>query len=232
VLGLALMAREVEQQTTVLAWSLSPSRIAWLLRRVIPAGLGLLTLGLVAGGLGEMLESLRSPAVDPLRSLDQLGARGASVAAAPLMAFGISIAVGALLGKQLPTLLVASGLIVGLLFGIGQLTDAWLRGDSLVAVQADLVAGDRSLDGLIRTPEGEFIGWEEAYGRFGSNADLITMGMGDSIETSANGYVYAARYVPGELYPIADARIGLLAGGIGLLSIGASAFVVNRRRPY
>src|SRR5262249_12974542 len=49
VLGLALVARELEQQTTVLAWSLSPSRIRWLGQRILLLGAGLVLIGLVAG---------------------------------------------------------------------------------------------------------------------------------------------------------------------------------------
>jgi hypothetical protein len=232
VVGLALVARELEQQTTVLAWSLSPSRVGWLLRRAVPAALGLVVVGLVAGELGDVLEGVRSPTVDPLQSLEQLGARGPSVAAAALLAFGVALLTGAAIARQLPTLLVAGGLIVALLFGVGQLTDAWLRGDSVVDVTAHMRIGDRYLDGMIKTPDGEFISSEEVYARFGADADAILQGISDSVETSQNGFVFAARYVPGELYPIATARITLVAGAIGLLSIAAAALVVNRRRPY
>lgn len=232
VVGLALVARELEQQTTVLAWSLSPSRVGWLLRRAVPAALGLLVVGLVAGELGDALEGIRSPAVDPFRSLEELGARGPSVAAAALLAFGVALLAGAAIARQLPTLLIAGGCIVALLFGVGQLTDAWLRGDSVVDVTAHMRIGDRYVDGMIRTPAGEFIPTDEVFARYGADADAIFQGMSDSVETSRNGFAYAARYVPGELYPIATARITLVAGAIGLLSIAAAALVVHRRRPY
>ena len=44
VLGIALLARELEQQTTNFAWSITPSRAAWLRDRLTPILLRRLTI--------------------------------------------------------------------------------------------------------------------------------------------------------------------------------------------
>jgi hypothetical protein len=226
VLALAMVARELEQQTTVLAWSLSPSRVRWLGMRVLPVAAGLIVLGLVAGLLGDVLQQLREPPVDALRSLEGLGARGPAVAGAALLTFAVALLVGALLGRQLPSLLAAGGLSIALVVGVSMITDVWLRGDARYAGAEELVLGARILETVIRTPEGEYIEIDEASQRYGSAVDAVWSG-GD-----AGGLSLAVRYVPGEMYPVATARITGVLGAFGLACLIGTALVVNRRRPY
>jgi hypothetical protein len=226
VLALAMVARELEQQTTVLAWSLSPSRVRWLVKRILPIAVGLIVLGLVAGLLGDVLQQLREPPVDAYRSLEGLGARGPAVAGAALLTFAIALLVGAFLGRQLPSLLVAGGLSIALVIGVSMITDQWLLGDARIADADELLFGARTLDTVVRTPEGEYIEMDEAYRRYGGAVDAIWSG-GD-----AGGLALAIRYVPGEMYPVATARITALLAVLALACIGGTALVVNRRRPY
>ena len=80
----------------------------------------------------------------------------------------------------------------------------------------------------IRTPEGEYISWEEAYQRYGSEVDMISY---DGTHT-ALGLSVVTRYVPGERYPAAVARLSALLGGGGLAALALTFLVVHRRRPY
>ena len=55
ILGVPIVARELEMRTTALAWSLTPSRSRWLLARFLPMLLvGVVGLG-ITGWLGTVL---------------------------------------------------------------------------------------------------------------------------------------------------------------------------------
>jgi hypothetical protein len=227
VLGIALVAREIEQQTTVFAWSMSASRISWHLRRVLPIGAIVLGIGIVAGMLGDQVAVARQPFLDPWRNFEGLGGRGPVLAGAALLAFGVSLHTGAILGRQLPSLVLGGLIFVPALLGVSIATDAWLRTDATIEVidfSVGVEAGARELDSLIATPEGEFIGWDEAYARFGSEVEQIG--------TGASDLQIAVRFVPAERYPLAVARLTLVLGGLGLTAILLTALIVDRRRPY
>jgi hypothetical protein len=228
VLGIALLAREIEQQTTNFAWSLAPSRATWLRDRLIPILVVLLVLGLAGGGLGDALMGLRQRGVDPWHNFEALGLRGPAIAAAGLLVFGIAGLVGAAVGRQLPALLISGALIGFGVYGAYAVSDGWVQGDAEVGTYDQVAIGDKILDTLVRTPEGEYISWDEAYQRYGNELDTISY---DGTPTGT-GLSVATRYVPGERYPAAVARLsGLLALG-GLAAIALTFMVIHRRRPY
>jgi hypothetical protein len=228
VLGIALLARELEQQTTNFAWSIAPSRTAWLRDRVIPMLLVLLVQGLAGGGLGDILMGLRQRGVDPWQNFEALGLRGPAIAGAGLMVFGIAGLVGAAVGRQLPALLISGALIGFGVYGAFAVSDGWVQGDAEVGTYDQVAIGDKVLDSLVRTPEGEYISWDEAYQRYGSELDTLNY----DGTSSATGLSVATRYVPGEKYPAAVARLSGLLGLGGLAAIALTFVVVQRRRPY
>jgi hypothetical protein len=211
VLGVALVAREIEQLTTVFAWSMAPSRRRWLLRRAALVG-------------------LERPHLDPYRNFELFGLRGLVIPAAALLAFGLAVLAGAILGRQLPTLLVAGLLLVPALLGASVLSDTWLQGEAEITViehpdqPFSWTDGARSLDSLIRTPDGDIVSWEEAYNRYGEAVD--------SAGSEGSQFFIAIRYVPGDRYPLAAARLAGSLASVGLIAILLTALVVHRRRPY
>ena len=228
VLGIALLARELEQQTTNFVWSIAPSRTAWLRDRLAPMLLVLLILGLAGGGLGDLLMGLRQRGVDPWQNFEALGLRGPAIAGAGLMVFGIAGLVGAAVGRQLPALLISGALIGFGVYGAFAVSDGWVQGDAEVGTYDQVAIGDKVLDSLVRTPEGEYISWDEAYQRYGSELDTLNY----DGTSSAAGLSVATRYVPGEKYPAAVARLSGLLGLGGLAAIALTFVVVQRRRPY
>ena len=227
VLGIALLARELEQQTTSFAWSIAPSRGVWLRDRIIPILLLLLALGFAGGWLGDVFQSLRTRSVDPWANFEGMGQRGPVIPGAALLVFGISGLVGGLVGRQLPALLISGALIGFGLWAAFNLSDGWIRDDAVFGTNDELGLGDKYLDSVIRTPEGKFITWDEAYQRYGSEVDALNLG-----ETGSSGLALAMRYVPGERYPAAVARLSGLLGLGGVATIGLTFLVVSRRRPY
>ena len=228
VMGIALLAREIEQQTTNFAWSIAPSRATWLRDRLIPIVIVVLVLGLAGGWLGDMLMGLRQRGVDPWRNFEGLGVRGPTIAAAALLVFGIAGLVGAAVGRQLPALLISGAAIGFGVYGAFTVSDAWVQGDAVVGTYDQTAIGDKVLDSLIRTPEGEYISWDVAYQRYGSQLDTINYDGTDN----GSGFRVATRYVPGDRYPAAVARLSSLMGGGGLAAVALTFLVVHRRRPY
>jgi hypothetical protein len=228
VLGIALLGREIEQQTTNFAWSIAPSRAAWLGDRLVPILLLLITISVAAGGLGDLLMGLRLRGVDPWHNFEALGLRGPAVAGAALLVFGIAGLIGGVVGRQLPALLI-SGAVIGLgVYGAFAVSEAFVQGDAVVAASNQVAIGDKFLDTLIRTPEGEFITWNEAYERYGSAVDEVSY---EGTSTSS-GLSVVVKYVPGERYPAAVARLTGLLGVGGAAAIALTFLVVHRRRPY
>jgi hypothetical protein len=227
VLGIALLARELEQQTTNFAWSIAPSRAAWLRDRLIPILLVLLVVGFLAGWLGDVFQGLRTRGVDPWQSFDGLGLRGPVIAAAALLVFGIAGLVGGLVGRQLPALII-SGALVGLaVYAAFTVSDGWVKADAEFGTYDQISVGDKILDSVVRTPEGEFISWDQAYQRYGSEVDNISYD-----DTGTGRLRVATQYVPGERYPAAVARLSGLLGGGGVAAIALTFLLVGRRRPY
>ncbi len=118
ILGIPVVAREVELRTTSLAWSLTLHRGRWLLSRLLPmlalAGAGFVVLGWVGSGLFEAME------VGPVSpSLTEVASQGPTLVARGLMALGIGVLAGAVIGRTMPAFLVATAAVIAWsLFGV------------------------------------------------------------------------------------------------------------------
>lgn len=118
ILGVPIVAREVELRTTSLAWSLTPHRGRWLLSRLLPmlalAAAGFVVLGWVGSGLFEAME------VGPVQpSLTEVASQGPTLVARGLMALGIAVLAGAVIGRTMPAFLIAAiAVIAWSLFGV------------------------------------------------------------------------------------------------------------------
>lgn len=229
VLGVSLVAQELERGTTTLAWAIAPSRRRWLLGKVVPVGLLVIAICLAAGLLSNSLQAARDPSVDPDQSLHNVGFRGVVLAFWGLAAFGLALAVGARVGRALPTLLLAGALTVGSAVGATLISDAMLVNERITIDESAMMstqafAAGKVYDSLIRTPDGELIDWEEAYRRYGN---AIDPGLEDYVPEFH--MVYSVN--PGQLAPIVEWRLGVIYGAIGLIGIVLAFAIVERRRP-
>ena len=222
-LGLALLARELEQQTAIFGCSLAPSRVRWLLGRLGPEVALVAIICLVAGVLVDAMLAVGG-FVDPWRSFDGFGMRGPAIAGIGVMAIGVTVFVGALLGRQLPALLAALALTLAAGLLVSAVSDGLLDRESVVGTMDEMDPGARQLAGLLRTPEGEDIGWEEAYTRYGS---AIYEGNVEDL-----GLTQVSKFIPGDRYPFAVLRLTGLLAFVGVLGMGLALVVVQRRRPW
>jgi hypothetical protein len=122
VLGVPLVSREVEQRTAGMAWALSRSRTAWLLRRVAFAAMVLLCLLLVlAIAASPRRRSTGPPPGSRLRVVRATGSL--------LMARGLAAGIGVLLGAVpgAPAALLLAAFIGPRLHLISFGVDRWWR---------------------------------------------------------------------------------------------------------
>jgi hypothetical protein len=117
LLGAPLVAREIEQNTAPLSWSLIGSRRRWLAVRVA-AILGIFVPAMIAVGLaGDILYGAENPGTSPWGSFADYGLRGAPVVFWALAAFMGTMALGTLFGRALPAIFIA--LVVCLFARVG-----------------------------------------------------------------------------------------------------------------
>ncbi|MCY7417083.1 MAG: hypothetical protein LH650_01055 [Chloroflexi bacterium] len=111
IVGVPLVARELELRTTALAWSLQGVRWRWLLSRLLPMTLialgGLVLLG-IAGS--AFFDSLRTARDEP--ALTEVASSGVALVARGLMALAIAVLVGAIVGRTMPAFIVAAVVVV------------------------------------------------------------------------------------------------------------------------
>lgn len=222
ILGIAAVAKELDQRTAVLAWSVDSSRRHWLLQRVVPLLGVIVLLGLGSPQLVAAMIRLTSPGQDLVapQGFESIGYLGFGPAASGISAFGITIVIGAMLGRLLPGLLAAAAFVLFASLLIQQGNEQLMSGDSLVAETQQAGPG-RQLDSLLRTPDGRIIGWNEAFPDY---ADINT---GQALP----GVTEMVRYVPLEIYPQVAARYVLFHLFVGFAALTLAFAVVERRSP-
>ena len=99
LVGVPLVARELERGTSRLAWSLAPSRTHWFLTRLVPALLAVFVLSLVAGLALDRLTGATEPTADPFRSFAGFGGRGVVLAARAIFILAVGVAIGSVVGR-------------------------------------------------------------------------------------------------------------------------------------
>ena len=107
VLGAPLVARELEQGTAPLSWSLSGSRRRWLFGKVLAGVVLLVPLMLALGLAAEVLEGALDPGVNTHAAFQNYLGRGFFLALWALAAFAGTLSLGTLFGRTMPALILA-----------------------------------------------------------------------------------------------------------------------------
>ena len=242
ILGAPLVAREIDGGTAQLAWSLSPSRIGWLLRRIAFVALFGLALLAVLAVTSELLAAAMFPDRTLTEDFSYFGRRGLPIVARGAGAIMLGVLVGALIGRVLPAVLAAA-LVIGLAFlGLTLAEDRWNRAEATLhrfnpefANSQSVETAALGVDYGLETADGEFVTYSEAYER-GMNPNFADQDGGwyASEEDLEAGRLlgYDARLsIPGERYPDLVLRHSALAAGVGVAALFLAALVVVRRRP-
>lgn len=233
ILGVPLVAGEVEGRTATLSWWLEPTRRRWLLGRVLVVGTALAALLALPAAAGDMLERTRIPRYDPATTMVlDAGSRGALLVGRGIATFALAVLVGLVVGRVLPGLIVA-GLAAVVLFALlGAAQAVALPSPEPIVPRADRYFVE--LTGRDGVPA-MFI---DAHGALYSSEEVIARApapIGSPVFDAwyeAQGFTQATYGIPGERLGFVEQRE--LAGlGIGTVAlVAASAWLVGSRRPY
>jgi hypothetical protein len=235
IAGIPLVARDIEHGTAQLAWTLGRSRTRWLLRRI---AFGVLIAVVLLAGLAVMTDLLGA-AMHPNDDLDRgfhfEGNRGLIIVARGILALGIGVLVGGMLGRQLPALLLGL-IVIGLVYGaLTFVLNQWNETEAIDAWYDRDLGAPLFVGSGVRLASGERISMAEFYG--GGN-EAFQSDDGQLYATAADaeagrdpiGQEYIL-LIPGERYPEIMARASLVTAGAGALFMMCAAVVTSRRRP-
>ena len=223
--GAALVARELEDGTAPVAWSLSPSRLRWLAGRVAPVAMLLLVLSAVASVAATELAGARYPGLDPSLSFYNGSSHGLTPVAAGMLVFASAVFAGSVLGRVLPALIV--GAVVGLFLvaGVFFSENMWFP-DQAIVVDARVgneYRGAYGLDQVVQLSSGEFRSLMDF------NLDFDAQG---NVTGLPAGAAFVDRLIPGTRHPFIDAVEATAMAAMAAFLLAATALVVRRRRPY
>ena len=220
-LGAPIVAREIERGTTRLAWSIAPSRLRWYVLRTAPIVVVVVLLAFVAGMAADRLFAARSPGVDISNAFDGYGYRGGLLAVQALVITAGALGLGSVIGRLLPTIILA--LVIGVL-GIalvGKLHEQYTQREAIIVADDGEIRGARYIDQFFQLPDGRLVGWNEL-------AEIDPAAMESEMGPQ---YPMVALVVPGERYREVEAREAVVLTGIAAVMLIGSGIIVQRRRP-
>jgi hypothetical protein len=220
-LGAPLIAREIERGTTRLAWSISPSRGRWYLARMLPVVVAVVVLTYGVGFAADRLAGAVSPGIDMANAFEPYGTRGVLVAMTALVMTAGAIGLGAVIGRVLPTIILA--LILGSLGLnlVAKVHQRYTAGEAIFVDDVQVARGDRYIDQFFRLPDGRLVGWE----------GLVAFDPSIATSETPPSYPTVALVVPGVRYRAVEAREAAVLGGIAIVMLAGTGLIVQRRRP-
>jgi hypothetical protein len=241
LLGVPVVGREIEMRTATLAWSLSGDRRRWLLSRLLPV-LALAVIGLVVGAVlvAEMARAAHpwnylGPGRIP--SLTEIGSEGAPLVGRGLMALGLAVLAGAVIGRTLPAFAVSAALSFVFLFAgvpahqtaVGSQLAVWrgapYGGDTVgFGDLPHLYWGEYRQEYRLRDGQIVYDYWESGAELCGCTDHALD----EWIEENVTQFELV---VPLEQYGTFEATETALTTGIGAVALLLTFPVVARRRP-
>lgn len=107
LIGAPTIAREVDQRTAELSWAVATSRARWLAGRAGPVLVLVVLVTAILAITGDVLEGARTPLLDPGNSFLDYGSRSWVLVSRGLAVVSIALLVGAMVGRLLPTIVIA-----------------------------------------------------------------------------------------------------------------------------
>jgi hypothetical protein len=235
VLGVGVVAPEIEGGTAPSMWVLARSRPRWLWGRMLPSLVAAAAVLALLAVASQVLWLAREPYLpNPWLNFDDASLHGPILVAKGLAAYGVAVAVGALLGRTLPAVILATAVIWIGLAGTGTVARSlWMETEApnhivVADPNGDVLAypGGYIRGGGWRSADGRIIGNEEAYG-------LVPVGEQDPYAWLDGHHLTPVYWgVPGDLFPAWDAAETAGYAVLSVLAVGGAFLVVRRRRPY
>lgn len=230
-LGVPVVAREIEGRTAGIAWTLSRSRSRWLIQRVLPLAVVVIVLA-AAVGIGSEFVTRTNPFADLAANpgFADYTSRGVLLPVRAIAVLLLAIAVGAMVPRQLPALLLAGAVTLALFVGLSIGMDTWMTAEARPipfdeSRFGSFGEGPRIFDVAYRDDAtGEVITMNDFYNRYGDVAF-------PDDEQGPEGFTEVAIGIPGEQYAPWVLRESAIMGVLALISSAVALGVVNRRRP-
>lgn len=225
VLGVPILTREIEQRTAMIAWPLAGSRLKWLVWRMAPVlVIGLAIVGAMAFAADQMLQAYLSHGDIGFQNH---GGRGISMVTRAAFVLVAAMAVGALVGRVLPALLIGIALAVGVSAALDAVLPHWVEPTELPQSESVLAGANPLNTGFeYRAPDGGPIGNEEAealyqeiYEEHGPEPDPSLLPQEVFFGVAASRY------------PEVLVRESVSLGAATVLVGALAVFTVQRRRP-
>ena len=184
----------------------------------------LLVLFAIAAIAATELQRARDPSVDPLLSFYGESSRGLELVAIGFMVFAVSVLVGSIVGRVLPSLILAAvlGLVLTVTAFVAEST--WISSQSVIvdAERASSYDGALYIEQLVRLRTGELVPTGSIVWTEDASGNPTGQLAGSTIED---------QLVPGSRHPFVEAvdsaAMMTVAGALLVLT----GFVVRRRRP-
>lgn len=225
--GVPIVGRELESRTVQTAWSLSGSRMRWLIRQLAPIAILVLVAVTFSALAASLLEATREPWYHS--GFRDLTLHGPPVVGRAVGALGLGLLLGAWLGRTLPAFIVGALVSLVLVVGVNTMSYAWL--DSQKTVIPDVSnQNPGTWDGiemgsLWLAPDGTEITDDAAFA-------LVPSADPDPYAwLRAKGYRDVLVGVPKAVGMGWATYDVLISGLIGVASLGGAMVVVDRRRP-
>lgn len=231
VLGVPVLTTEIERRTAMIAWPLAMSRPRWLAWR---AGSVLVVGTVLIGVLAVATEALAgAKAPDTDLGFAAHGGRGISLMTRAVLMLVVAVAVGAVIGRLMPSLLVGIALAVVISTAVGSLVPYGVESTELTPTEitpteAVYEGGHPLMTGhAYRAPDGTPISDDEAEAlRMAIYAEYSPDQPPDSLlPRDVQFGIAGSRY--GEVL----ARESAVLVGATVLVGGLAGAVVQRRRP-
>jgi len=226
IVGVPVVAREVEQRTALIAWPLAGSRLRWLAWRLAPP----LVVALASVAVLAVAADQMAHAYFPNSDLGfvEYGSRGLPLVMRTALMLLSGVAVGALLGRVLPGLLLGIAVSVAVAVALQGALPHWASSTELSFADSPMSnIGSITTEVRFRAPDGRLIDAQAAEEIINAAFAASPDGEPDpSILPQEVFYGIAASRYP-EVLLRESAGLRVAAIGLGLLA----AFAVARRRP-
>jgi len=215
VLGIGIVAGDVELGTARIAWSLTGSRFRWIWLRLWPIALVGAVIGVLLGAASARLMDLTSPS-----DIFTFQMRGPVVGFHFVIAVAIAMLVGSVVRRVLPGLLVALAMTAGAFVAEGVLLQSWLQG------QVELVAfAERTAEPILAVLAHEFATIAADGSLVVSQPECVTQA---ECMRAYEAMTPVMLVVPGDAYwPLLAFESALAVGTVAVSMLGTTA--ITRR---
>jgi hypothetical protein len=228
VLGVPIVTREVEQRTALIAWPMARSRLRWMAWRAAPIVLiGLAAVGLLAVAADQMAHAY-VPNAD--LGFSRYEARGLPLVMRTLLMLAAGLAIGAIVGRQLPALLLGIGASVAVVAALAFALPSWVPSTVLADMETDpaaMIGGRLHTAVHYRMPNGEIVTSDE--GEIYAES-IYQEALPDEPDPSLLPQLIISG-VAADRYPEVVTRESLAVGVGAVVLIGLAGAAVQRRRP-